>query len=350
MIVRFKFIWFLILLLGIMLTACSSQTESPMESSTGEQTSKEKLSVRIGTSSSGSPFYALTVGMMELINKNTSMTSTVEPVGGSDANVFALEANKIEMAMLNSLSAYNGYYGQPPFQKPVDIQLVAQGQASYRQIVVTTKSGIQRVEDLAGKKFVAIRPALPEIELMANALLEAYKIPKDKVTFISTVDTKEVMEALNIGSVDGAIIPAGLNSADLTQLFQEGKVRFLSIDEEKSDQMLKNLPGAFFKAVIPKGTYKGQDQDVNAFAFRTYLVAKGDLPEQVVYDVTKAIMGHQEEFAAIHNLAKEWTVENTLQDPKIPFHPGAIRYYKEIGEWNGKMDELQASLLKQEGK
>ena len=68
--------------------------------------------------------------------------------------------------------------------------------------------------------------------------------------------------------------------------------------------------------------------------------------DDTVYRITKAILGHHTEFAKFHATARAWTADNTLEDPKIPFHPGAIRYFKEIGKWTPRLEALQATLLK----
>lgn len=325
-----------------------SGNKTPAAETKKEEPKKEQnvTAIRMGTSSSGSPFYVLTVGMGELIKKHAKINTTVEPVGGSDPNVFAIEAGKVDVAMLAAYSAARGYYGEPPFKKPVNLRLVAQGQKTFRQIIVTKKSGIKKPEDLAGKSIIAKRPAIPELEMIANAMFDVYKVPKDKVKIISTVETKEALEALNLGSVDAAILPASLGAADIMQLFENGKVEFLNLEKGKVDEMLKKLPKSMFASVIPANTYKGQGKDANVFAFSTYLVAGEKLPEQSVYEITKAILGNTKEFSAVHKEAKNWTVENTLANPKLPYHPGAIKYFKEVGKWDSKHEELQKTLEK----
>jgi TRAP transporter TAXI family solute receptor len=348
---------FAILLVSLLLAACSSSTAPASKDPNSEQKSEpasgnesnanKKTAIRIGTSSSGSPFYTLAVGMSEIINKYApSLNATAEPVGGSDPNVFALEANKVDFAVINSLAAFNGYYAKAPFENPVDVRLVAQGQATFRQIIVRKDSGIKSISDLVGKKIIAKRPALPEIEQIANALIEVYQLPKDDIKLISTVDTPEALEALKIGSVDAAIVPASLKAANLTELFSGGDFAFLSVDADKMDQILNLLPKAIVPGVIPENTYPEQTEKANAFKFNTYLVTKGDVSEEVVYNVTKTFFDKSDEFAAVHATAKKWTIDNTLEGPSIPFHPGAIRYYKEIGKWDSKLDDLQASLEK----
>lgn len=87
----------------------------------------QATSVRVGTSSSGSVFYAIAVGLTRILEKHAGLTGTAEPVGGSHANMFAIDANKVEFAIANSGSAYDAYHGSKPFKKPVSLGLVAQG-------------------------------------------------------------------------------------------------------------------------------------------------------------------------------------------------------------------------------
>jgi TRAP transporter TAXI family solute receptor len=355
---------FLLMLVGLLLTACSSSSDSSTTPSTSTQTNetskesndgtqkegtqeKEKIAIRIGTSSSGSPFYTIAVGLSEIINKHAAhINSTAEPVGGSNPNIFALEQDKVDFAIVNALSAYGGYYAEAPFKNPVDLRLVAQGQPTIRQIIVRADSGIESISDLAGKKIIAKRPPLPEIEQIANAILEAYDIPKDKVDLISTTDTTEALEALKIGSVDAAILPASLKAANITDLMSDGKFRFISVDDSKMDEVLALLPKAIVKGVIPAGTYPNQEQDINVFTFNTYLVVKGDVSDDTVYHVIKTLYDNFEEFSGVHATAKQWTIETTLDGPTIPYHPGAIQYFEEIGKWDENLKTLQSTLEK----
>lgn len=330
----------MLLLISTVLMACGGNNAG----NSGESGMKESA-VRIGTSSSGSPFYAIAVGIAEMVNKHAEgLNATAEAVGGSDPNIFALEAEKIEMAVANALAAYNGYNAKESFEKKVKIGLVAQGQSTFRQILVRKDAGINSISDLVGKKVINKRPALPEIEAISKALFEVYGLDESKVQQISTVDTKEAIEALKLGSVDAIFLPASLKAANIAELFSDDHFAFLSVDEDKIEAVLALLPTAIDKGIIPANTYPNQDKAIVAFKFNTYLVARENLSEEAVYRVTKALYENFEEFSTIHNAAKSWKIETTLSGPTIPYHPGAIKYFKEKGLWSEDLAKLNDSL------
>ena len=78
-------------------------------------------------------------------------------------------------------------------------------------------------------------------------------------------------------------------------------------------------------------------------------MARDDISDDLVYKVTKAILDNNDEFATYHKIAREWTAENSVQNIALPFHEGAIRYYKEKGLWNDELEAEQQELLKQGG-
>ncbi len=304
---------------------------------TSAQDSKP-TNVSIGTSSMGSTYYTIATGMSSLLSKYTEMKFSAQTVGGSAANARAINAGIVDLGMLNSFCAKNAFQGTGPFVKEgkIPIRLIAQGQKSLRQIVVRADEGIESVSDLQGKKLIAKRKALPEIELVADAVLSSYGVNKDLVTYIETAKTGEAIDALIAGTVDGAVIPGGVPAGTLTELTQSVDIKFLSFSPNKMKQILKKLGSAFSKGTIPAGTYKGQDQDIYVPALKTTLCANKNFSKEAAYSVTKALFEHQDEFKLVHSAAKEWTVENSLKNIPFSMHPGAVKYYKEIGAWTDK--------------
>ena len=300
--------------------------------------------LRIGTSSIGSTFYGLAVAISELIHEHEAINSTVEPVGGSVPNVFALDSNRIDLAVVNGFASFSGFNGVNNFEKPVDIRLVMQGQFSYRHLLVRTSSNINAPADLAGKTIIAERPANPDLVLIMNELLRAYGLPRDDIKIVSTTNTSEALRALRVGSVDGAILPFSNSSALIHQALDDGLLEFLVLPVDKRDEILQNLPAAIQGATIASGTFANQDRDVPTFSLATHLVARGDVPEETVYRILKVLVERHEEFVVYQNAAREWTLERTLSEAVLPYHDGAIRYFRERDLWGAELQSRQELL------
>jgi hypothetical protein len=288
-----------------------------------------------GTSSMGSAFYTLSVVISNAITKHSGISVTVEPVGGSDATLRGIGAKKVEMGMVNANSAVDALTGAGSYSKAgkIPISLIAQGQDSLRQIVVRADSGIKTPKDLSGKKMIARRKANQEIEVIANLLFDLYGVDKKEVKILETAESNEAVEALKVGTVDAAILPGGVPASFLLDLAQSTKVVFLSIPDDKLNTMLKRLGPAFHRGIIPPNTYRDQNHEVRVPAMSSLIVCRSDLPEETIYKITKSIFENYEEIKAGHSAGKDWNLQNTMKAPPLPFHPGAVRYFKEAGVW-----------------
>ncbi|MEE8438072.1 MAG: TAXI family TRAP transporter solute-binding subunit [Micropepsaceae bacterium] len=301
--------------------------------------------IRIGTSSIGADYYILAVAIGELLAKYETINSTTEPIGGSHANIFGLAADKVEFAIVNASAAYDGYRGADPFPGPQPLRLVAQGHTTYRFIVVRRRENIDTPLGLRGKTIIARRRAMPEIEQVGNALLNISQLTSADVRFVGTVDTTQVEEALRAGTVAGAVMPGSIDQPALQGLFRDGIVDFLYLDDASVTAMMDDLPAIFLKDVIPAGSFEGQTQDLVALGLNVYFVSDEGMSADIVYRTLKTIRENYDEFTTYFSSAAAWTVENALREPRIPYHPGAIRYYREIGAWNDEMENLQNNLL-----
>lgn len=302
--------------------------------------------VSLGTSSVGSTFYIISVGMSQIIQKYAKLNVTVEPLGGSHANMFGVARGKVDFAMGNSGATFDRYHGNKPFEKPFALRLVAQGQASYRGIFVRADSGINSPRDLVGKVIMGKRKPLPELEKLTNAMIEVYGLPKAKIKIVSSRNLGEVNRMLRAGSVQASSYPFSERQPVISKLFNDGIVKPLIFAEDKYDAMKKLLPDMFYKHFIPANTWKNQPKGFWTFGLSTHLVTSAKQDAGIVYRVTKALLGNTKEFSKYHGSARHWNTKRTLSNPAVPFHEGTIRYFKEVGAWTSKMAAWQAKLLK----
>jgi hypothetical protein len=309
----------------------------------------KERTVAIGTSSVGSTTYVMGVGMADLISKHTSIGASAQATGGTSATIRAINAGKVDIGVGNAFGARQAYLGVGKFSKDgkIPIRLLMHGHPSFRPLIARADSGINSVSDLIGKRIVAKRRALPGLELQARALLKVHGVPADKVKFVETRNTGQAIDALITGSVQAIIVPGGAPNPNVTRLTRSKDVRFVQIDEKKLDMVIKALGKSFYKLYIPAGTYKGQDKAVPSVVVRVVLVAHRNLPESVVYEIMKTLMGYQGDLKLLHSVGKWYSQENALIKPAIPFHPGAVKYFKEKGVWSAELEETQKQFLKE---
>ncbi len=129
------------------------------------------------------------------------------------------------------------------------------------------------------------------------------------------------------------------------QALDDGLLEFLVLPVDKRDEILQNLPAAIQGATIASGTFANQDRDVPTFSLATHLVARGDVPEETVYRILKVLVERHEEFVVYQNAAREWTLERTLSEAALPYHGGAIRYFRERDLWDPELQSRQDLLV-----
>jgi hypothetical protein len=303
--------------------------------------------IRIGTSSVGSNFYIQGVGVGEVINKKAGINTSVQAVGGSAATVRGLGAGKIEFGMANSFAAVTGYRGTFSFKKsgPVKNRLVVQGGANHRAVVFTTGKGVNGPKDLEGKTFIGKRRPLPELELITKAMFKVYGVDASKVKVVGTTNTGQVIKNLIVGSVAGAAVPLGRKAANMQKPFSDGKFTFFHPSKAKRDAMLKLLPPLIFGRTFDTESFVGLKKEIHVFAMNTLFLTAAKTSADTVYKVTKAIVENTALMKTYHRELANWTAKNSLNNFQLPFHAGAIKYYKEKGMWTPAMEAQQKKLL-----
>ena len=314
--------------------------------------SAAQTAVSLGTSSVGARFHVLAVGLGDVVSRHSKLNVTVEPIGGSDANIRALKAKRIDFALTNSLAATHGFRGIGSFAKEgkAPVRLILQGGLAARALVARADRGINSPADLKGKKVQGRRRALADLEVVLKQLMKVYAVPENSVTIYAHSDTNEQVETLRLGTADAAMMPFGspkTSSPPIRRLAETVPLIIVDFGRDKIPAILENpdLAG-YAAATIHKGAVKGLEKDVTSLALGEYLVGRADMSDEIVYQLTKTFFANVKDFHAVHASAREYDLEGSLESPTIPYHPGAIRYYKEAGRWNDAMAGLQSKLLK----
>lgn len=301
--------------------------------------------IRIGTSSVGSVFYTIAIGAGEIIQKHAGLNATVEPVGGSSANMRGLGAKKIDFAIANSFASFTAFNGTHNFKKPIGVRLVVQAQPSNRWLLLRKGASIKRLKDLEGRTIIAKRRALPEIALVMDAYIKVFGLDRNKIKIVATTNSGQAYKAVRAGSVDALLMPFSRKAASVQKPMRDGVLEFFYITKAKRDEMLRNLPPVMWGNNFKAGVFEGQAKDLHLVALNSYFMTRAGVSKKVVYNVTKALLENTKEFATYHRAARLWTLKRTMRNVALPFHPGAIQYFKEKGVWTAAHEANQKKLL-----
>ena len=263
--------------------------------------------------------------------KDLNIRATVESSGASVANAQLVGSGDADFALLQNDIAYYAYNGVTlsAFQgKPVkNMGGIFTIYPELVHVVATKSSGIKTIGDLKGKK-VVLGPQGSGTEANAIQILEAYGHAVGDVQ-AERIDAAAAADQLKDGRVDVAFFTTGAGSAVIVDTFITGKTALVPVVGGQAAALTKKYP--FYTSVrIPANTYKDQGE-VTTVAVMAMMVARSELPEDLVYRFTKAIFDDLKQFHDAHSAAKNLTLETALNGMPIPLHPGAERYYKEKG-------------------
>jgi TRAP transporter TAXI family solute receptor len=132
------------------------------------------------------------------------------------------------------------------------------------------------------------------------------------------------------GEIDGLAIFAGIPTTGLAELDAQVPLDYLQPSPDQIARVRKELP-EISPSLVPAGTYPSLTTDYHTFGIYQFVVVNEDLPDDLVYKIVKAVFEHHQELVDAHPAAKDTSPANVDRDTFLPFHPGAVRYYREIG-------------------
>ncbi len=292
--------------------------------------SQEKVDLKMMTGPMGGSWYPLGGAIADALQKEIPGVNLTVAPGGGVANVEAVEIGKCDIGFSNSSSGVDAIYGRPPFkQKITNMKQLANLYPQYFQIVVLEDSGVKSVADLKGKA-IAPGPRGQTGEFAATQVLEIYGLSYKNMSKVHHVGYSDTVALMKDGHCDGWLLCTTIPASSIMDLASSRKIRLISLPDDKIKAMQK-LNAGYIRRVIPKGTYQGVDYDVHGFGFFTHLVISAKLPDDLVYKVTKTLVKNLPRYGDVVKEMQGVTPKDLALDIGIPFHPGALKYFKEIG-------------------
>jgi uncharacterized protein len=286
--------------------------------------------INILTGGTGGVYYPLGVAMSKIYAEHIKGSKpSVQSTKASVENLNLLQQGKGEVAFTLGDSLADAWKGNAEvgFKTKLNkLRTLAAIYPNYIQIAALKDANIHTLTDLKGKRLSVGAPK-SGTELNARAILSGAGMTYKDLGQVQYLPFNESVELMKNRQLDATLISAGLGVSAIRDLC--ASVDCVIVEIPKS--VVAKLGTPYQSAVIPGGTYKGNDKDVDAAIVPNYLVTRADLPDQEVYEMTKTLFDNLPALQAAHAAAKAIKLDTAGKNPPVPLHPGAAKFYKEKG-------------------
>jgi len=287
--------------------------------------------INILTGGTSGIYYPLGVSLSQIYAKVLpDDKATVQATKASIENLNLLQAGRGEVGISLGDSFSDAYKGDPDagFKKPLNkLRTITALYPNYIHFVAAADSGIKSFADIKGKR-ISVGAPKSGTSLNSKKILEAAGIKYEDFAKVEYLSYAESVELMKNRQLDVTLLSSGAGVAALRDLATSQKVVFLNIP---SDIIKKINDPAYQEGIIPANTYEGQTEDVHTIAVQNFLVTREGVPTETVYKMTKAMFENLDQMVAAHAAAKGIKLENAIKSLPAPLHPGAAKYYKEVG-------------------
>lgn len=313
--------------------------EGGTASSNGGGTSGARQFVTVGTAPAGGAFAPVGNAIANVVEANKGdLNWKVAPQGtkGTQENIRKLDAGEIEFGMANAAISYFASKGEGGWDKPYEIRAVATLAPNVGIFVTTKNSGIKTIADLKGKR-VVVGPAGAGFEYFLRPLLKAHGVSYDDFDDLPG-NYFTAGDMIADGKADAAFMGGAIPIPAVTQLCSTQDVEFIKFDADAPEK-LKEYP-FYFTVPVKPDAYSDLTEELTAINVgNMHLITHASVDEDMVYNLTKILYEHRAQVAEKHPAGKALNPKNAIRDTGTPFHPGAIKFYKEVGIWPAETSE-----------
>lgn len=314
------------------LTGCGGGNAA-QESNADATDSKEPVSISFMTAATTGTVYPLGSAIATLWNDELDyVNASATASNGGVENLNCIREGEAQIGVAVTSIMYESMNGTGAFEGNADPNLRVLAGLYYNpnQVVVSEESGITSINDLKGTRFAPGAPGgTSEVETKYHLTAAGLTYPDDiDAQYVGFTEASDLMRNKQL---DGAWIMAGIPTAAVTEITSTAGGKLVPMDEALIEKLQETYPW-YAKFTIPAGTYNGQDEDVLTSAIKITICTSADVPEDVVYDLTKTFWENVDTLAESQSVLKACSVEEAVTDlAGLPIHDGAAKYYKEVG-------------------
>ena len=267
-------------------------------------------------------------GMWEKAVPGLSITQTP---GAGIANIRGVDEGKAQIGLANSNTTVDGIEGRAPYPKKVTkVCQLANLYPQYFQVVALTSANVNSYADLKGKSLVA-QPKGNTAEIMTEMVLKANGLNYQALSRVNfQAAYTDAVSLMKDGHAQVMTLGTTAPASAVMDLASARDIKLIPVDDKTFD-FVKKANAGHNKLIIKAGTYPKQDRDVPVIGYSTHLVVACDLPEQTVYQMVKTMAANVDAMSAVVKAIDGIKPKDMAQDIGVPFHKGALKFYKEAG-------------------
>lgn len=293
----------------------------------------QQMTLSISTGGTGGVWYPMGGAMANVLSKSLPGTSaTAEVTGGSVDNIKLIATGRSDIAFSMVDTAYEGMTGTGKFKEKVPMRTLAVVHPLVMHVVTAEGRGVDKMSDLRGKRVSTGSPG-SGTEVMAIRILEAYGIDAAKDIVRERLGVSEAANALKDRKIDAFLHAAGVPLPAVTDVAATPGIRVKLVDHADAvDAMIKKYGPIYARGRIPAKTYSGQEREGTTVNVWGVLYVNEKMSEKIAYDVVRTLFEKQPDLVLAHRESSNMTLENqTIGASPVPWHPGAMRFFKEKG-------------------
>lgn len=285
-------------------------------------------SMKLGTASQGGTYFIYGSGVAKLIQEKLNISTSAEVSGGPIQNLALVEAGQIDLGLTSTGPAQQSVEGKNPLmpgsQFPNLRVLFPMYQSAF-QMASLTSSGITSLESLNGRT-MGVGPKAGTTATYLPSILKEVGI---NITprFGGAGDQAGQLQD---GMIDSLGLAAGIPVTAFTQVEAQNSITPLGFTNTQVKSLTESFP-SLSPMTIRSGTYKGQSEDIKTVSMWNFVVANKSMSNELAYSITKTILESNNEMQQVHRAAAESLAKNMVFNGVLPIHPGAAKYYREIG-------------------
>lgn len=288
----------------------------------------EKYNYTISTSSLGSGMYILgTAWAKNITDYVPEAVASAQSTSGAAANVQLMEAEENLLGLTSNAAGYDGWYGSgwAKGREYRNTRVLFPFYSSQWQMI-TLNPKLRKMEDIVGHSVSVGGAPGATSDIVIRDCMAVMGFEPGSIQYITTSNG---VNYLRDGRIDAVAFVMGVPTSYVLELETSLPVRLMTINKESVMKVCAAKP-YYSYGIIPGGVYKNEPNDLDTIVSWTFAIAHKNVPEEIAYQMVKAVFEHHDDFVAAHSSAKTMEAKSVV-NAAIPLHPGAVRYYREAG-------------------